>query len=386
MSPGGIRSTSRVSRRRSRGSPRAVTRITRRACPADRGRHAGDAAQHSVRRREREGDRREMREAVTGRGVVREGVLTRVALGLSACALTALVYIPFVDSPFVLDDRTLVLLNPSLADLADVRGILLYDAWHPLVTATLAIDRALSGVSPLGFHITSGILHLLVVTLVFSLASRPPLSPDTASDRRGRDWAAFAAAAAFGVDPLTARSVAYVSARADLLCAAGVLLVVMLSWGAWRARRKSVTRTRVWVRMALAAIAAGATLTTVPWGLRVHNGAPRLYLTTAVLLLAAARGAHTIFARSRTARAGAVLAVAMLAVLTIRTLTLWADPVALWRAQVTRTPANWDAHLGYADALREASHCGEAAGEYEIALRLRPGQEDARRGLAGCRR
>ena len=48
-------------------------------------------------------------------------------------------------------------------------------------------------------------------------------------------------------------------------------------------------------------------------------------------------------------------------------------------------PAAWDAHLGYADALREAAQCRDAAAEYDAVLRLRPGQEDARRGLARCR-
>ena len=113
-----------------------------------------------------------MREAVTGRGVVRQGVLIRAALGLAACALTALLYLPFVDRPFVLDDRATVLLNPSLVDLSDARGILAYDRRQPLVNVSFAIDRALSGLSPLGFHITNGGLHIVVVALLFILASR----------------------------------------------------------------------------------------------------------------------------------------------------------------------------------------------------------------------
>src|SRR5262245_27479718 len=114
-----------------------------------------------------------MREAISGRGVVRQGVLTRAVLGLSACALTGLVYLPFVDSPFVLDDRPIVLLNPSLVDPFDARGILRNDRWHPLVTVTFVIDRAWSGISPLGFRLTNGVLHVAVVALLFVLGSRP---------------------------------------------------------------------------------------------------------------------------------------------------------------------------------------------------------------------
>jgi hypothetical protein len=329
-----------------------------------------------------------VREAVTGRGVVRQSVLTRAILGVSACALTALVYIPFVDNPFVLDDRTTVLLNPSLVDPVGARGILLYDPWHPLVTATFAIDRALSGVSPLGFHITNGILHLIVVALIFVLTTRGQPRVRLGSDQGqttcdgtsyiGQAWTGFVAAAAFGVNPLTARTVAYVSARGHLLFAAGVLLAATLAWGAARARSAA--------RFALAAGVAVLALAAMPLGLPATHGPRRFYLVIAAALLAAARWAPPQLARSRPARVAGVFAIAVLAFLTHRTLTLWADPVALWRAQVERTPAAWDAHLGYADALREASHCAEAVPEYETALRMNPGQPDAQLGLSACAR
>jgi len=239
-----------------------------------------------------------VRQALTLRGVVREGLLTRAVLGLSACVLTALVYLPFVDNPFVLDDRTTVLLNPSLVDITGARGILLYDRWHPLVTATFALDRVFSGVSPLGFHITNGILHLIVVAAIFALVSRqlapdpgqtrvkpgsnpdqtgvrpvpdrgqtkvrprsdPGLTPGAASAADGthRPWTAFLAAAAFGVNPLTARSVAYISARADLLFASGVLLALLLAWSAVRARST--------LRFACATATALAALAAMLWG------------------------------------------------------------------------------------------------------------------------
>jgi len=314
-----------------------------------------------------------MREAVTFRGVVRQGVLIRSVLGAAACAVTALLYLPALDYPFVLDDRTTILLNPSLVALSDWRGILTYDRWHPLVNASFAFDQALSGLSPFGFRITTGILHLVVVALVFALGTRGP-APGK-HEEVGRAWAGFAAAGAFGVNPLTMRSVAYVAARADLLFAAGALLAAMLAWGAARAR--SVPR------IVLAAAVAAMALAATPWGAAPH-GPPRLYLTTALALVLAARAMHPFFARSRAARIGAALIVGTLASLTQLSLSQWADPAALWRAAAERTPGAWDAHLGYADALREASRCAQAIPEYETTLRLRPEQSDARRGLAWC--
>jgi hypothetical protein len=185
------------------------------------------------------------------------------------------------------------------------------------------------------------------------------------------------AAAAFGVNPLTARSVAYISARADLLFAAGVLLAILLTWSAIRAGSR--------LRFACAMASGVAALAAVPWGTQAPHGPDRLYLTIALLLLAAARWLADGFDRSRVARVAGVLAVATLAFQTGRTLQTWEDPVELWRLEVKRTPDEWAVHLGYADALREASHCREAVREYEAALRLHPGVADARRGLAQCR-
>src|SRR4029079_16801502 len=139
------------------------------------------------------------------------------------------------------------------------------------------------------------------------------------------------------------------------------------------------------LRFACAMAVALAALAAVPWETRVPHGPDRWYLTIALLLLAGSRWTGDVFDRSRVARVVAVLGVAALAFQTGRTLQTWEDPVELWRLEVNRTPDEWAAHLGYADALREASHCPEAVREYEAALRLHAGVEGARRGLAQCR-
>src|SRR5258708_28539129 len=100
------------------------------------------------------------------------GIGKRGGLGILACALTALVYQATLDHPFVFGDRITVLLNPSLVDLSDLRGILLYNLAHPVVNVSYAIDSAFSGVSSFGFHVTNGILHLVVVALFYGWCMR----------------------------------------------------------------------------------------------------------------------------------------------------------------------------------------------------------------------
>jgi hypothetical protein len=306
-----------------------------------------------------------MRKALALRGVVRKGLLIRAALGLTACALTWMVYIPFADGPFVLDDRTMVLLNSSLSDVSDWRGVLLYDRWHPLVNASFAIDRALWGFSSLGFRLTNTALHLAVVALLFGVCTR--LCEE--------DWTAFLAAAAFGINPLTVRSAAYVSARSDLLFTAGALIVVILV-------RRAVDRSDRQAAV-LAGIAAGLTLTATPWGAATH-GPLRLYVPAAAAAVAAAWAASELVARSRVVRVAGVLVVGALIAPTRTALVRWSDPVGLWRDEVQRRPDAWDAHLGYADALRESARCGDAAAEYREALTRNPQLDAARRGLASC--
>jgi hypothetical protein len=231
----------------------------------------------------------------------------RVALGLLACGLTALVYVWFVDNPFVLDDQAAVLLNPSLTGGSGLHGVLVYDRWHPLVNLSFAIDYAFSGISPFGFHITNGLLHLVVVALLYGLCTR------VLDD----DWTAFFAAAAFGINPVTARSVAYIAARADLLCAAAVLLGVIFA-RRWRQKGKRGA-------LAAAVMCAALALTVAPWGeAAAPNGPHRFYLTTAAVVFAAAWCSRSALSRSWGARALGAIALAALFVLTRSALLGWA--------------------------------------------------------------
>src|SRR5438045_2702041 len=164
----------------------------------------------------------------------------RAALGLLACALTVLLYQRTLDAPFVFDDRANVLLNPSLADAWNLRAALFYNVARSVVNLSYAIDRAFWGFSSLGFHITNGVLHVLVVGLFYGWCTRaladgirresdPPSGPRGSPARDGPEWPAFYAATAFAAHPLTSATVLYISARSELLCAAGFLTTLIFA-------------------------------------------------------------------------------------------------------------------------------------------------------------
>jgi Tfp pilus assembly protein PilF len=111
----------------------------------------------------------------------------------------------------------------------------------------------------------------------------------------------------------------------------------------------------------------------------------RLYLASAGLLMAAASLSWRTIATRRSVRLALAGVLFVLAAATYRRHDLWSRPLDLWEEAVRRAPAAWQAHWGYAEALREVGQCDRARPEYETALRLYPEHAGARAGLEICR-
>jgi tetratricopeptide (TPR) repeat protein len=143
------------------------------------------------------------------------------------------VYLNALHNPFVYDDFWTVADNGSIVSLRDPSAIVMYDTTRPLTNASFALDRAVWGVAPFGFHLTNVILHVLDVALIFALVSQ--LCGDARRQARvavlvlSDAAVATIAALLFAVHPLMTEAVGYVSGRADLLCASVFLLAVLAS-------------------------------------------------------------------------------------------------------------------------------------------------------------
>jgi Flp pilus assembly protein TadD len=165
------------------------------------------------------------------------GGLRTAVLVVIPCLLAGVVYVNALNNPFVYDDYRTIIDNGSLVDLRDLRSIVWHDITRPLVNLSYAIDRRLWGPEPFGFHVTSVLLHMLNVGLLFHLVRR------LAGDRNRRlaplttrpiqpEAAAFAAASLFGVHPLMTEAVGYISGRSEVLCAA-LFLGALLAGRRW---------------------------------------------------------------------------------------------------------------------------------------------------------
>lgn len=130
-------------------------------------------------------------------------------------------YAPTLGYGFVYED-----LNDIERFLAPPTWAGMFDRPNRILTAwTFALSGLISPMEPFGYHLISILIHALNTVLLFALGRMIWAGV----------WFPFVCALLFAVHPLQTESVAYISARADLLMTTGVLLALMAAererWG-----------------------------------------------------------------------------------------------------------------------------------------------------------
>lgn len=181
----------------------------------------------------------------SGGSAAREPRPILLALGLTTVAV--LVFAVALDGAWVYDDHTLIARNVGVHSFAQWRRWLVTDFWdvngelrhfmsrliywRPAVTASYALDWRLGDGSPIVFHATNLLWHALVAFLSYRAMHR----------WLGRALPALVAAALFALHPTKAESVAWISGRTDVLCAA----MILLACEAWAQRARASSRRAV---------------------------------------------------------------------------------------------------------------------------------------------
>lgn len=162
----------------------------------------------------------------------------RVAIPLAVAALTSVCFLPAVFGSFLdWDDNINFLDNPAYRGLGwdQIRWALtsvLFGHYIPLTRLTWSLNYSLGGMDPRGYHLVNVLLHAFNAVLVYFVARRllaAATGGGTQDGRRETDLCTAGAFAAlvFGLHPLRVEPVAWVTGRADVLCATFVLLAAL---------------------------------------------------------------------------------------------------------------------------------------------------------------
>jgi hypothetical protein len=152
-------------------------------------------------------------------------------------------------APFVHDDNTSVLNNPSILRLwpllgtADSPGPLTpprdaVTSGRPLVNLSLALNYRLGGFDTLGYHVVNIVIHLLASILLYGLVRRT-LMLDGLRGRFGSASAplGLAVALVWAIHPLQTDSVEYVSQRTESMMGLFIWRLCMPACGISRRKR-----------------------------------------------------------------------------------------------------------------------------------------------------
>lgn len=152
---------------------------------------------------------------------------------LVVALVTFAVFSPALLNDFVeWDDLVNVVENPHYRGLGwpQLRWMFttaLMGHWIPLAWLTLGVDYVAWGLDPLGYHLTNVLLHAGAATVLYFVARRL-LALTSGASGAPLTLGAMAAALFFGVHPLRAESVAWVTERRDVLSGLLFLTTVLL--------------------------------------------------------------------------------------------------------------------------------------------------------------
>ena len=193
-------------------------------------------------------------------------VLPWVVCGLLAVSVGAL-YGRAVHAPFVFDDHSSVLTNPSIRELWPLWGgatgstplsppIRSVTAGRPLVNFTFALNYAIGALDPVGYHLFNIIVHILAATLLWAIVRRT-LRLEYFQGRFDRvaEPLAFLVALVWALHPLQIDAVQYVTQRTELMMG---LFYLATMYASIRYFTATVPRQRTaWCALATAACLLG---------------------------------------------------------------------------------------------------------------------------------
>lgn len=233
----------------------------------------------------------------------------RPRLAWALVALAALLpYAGTLGHGFAFDDVSEVVRNHDVRALANLPRLFAGGAWEgageanpiyrPLTSATYALNHALGGLAPFGYHLVNLLLHAAASLLLLALALRLGLALP----------AAALAAALFAVHPVHVEVVANVAGRKDALAAVFALAAVLAHDTALRRGGARLVLPVLALAAALFSKESGAAALglVLAWDLLVAQGAWREWRARALGLYAAYAATLGLYLAARRAAVGSL--------------------------------------------------------------------------------
>jgi tetratricopeptide (TPR) repeat protein len=153
---------------------------------------------------------------------------------LVICAATVAAYHNSLGGPFVFDDESSIVTNSTIRELWAWPGPLatpqenVTAQGRPVLNLSLAINYALHGTAPWGYHVGNLVIHGLAALAIFGIVRRTWEQISFEARGRGVEGVAVATliAAAWAVHPMQTESVTYVIQRAESLVGLFYLLTL----------------------------------------------------------------------------------------------------------------------------------------------------------------
>lgn len=179
---------------------------------------------------------------------------------LAAVVLTVLAYLPSLQGPFLWDDLSEIRDNPAIRTILPPWRPMLEGGelpHRPLPYFTFALNHAVHGPEPTGYHIVNVAIHLANGLLVWWVV-RESLRARAGRDANQIASAAMATAAIWLVHPLATQAVSYVYQRIELLAA-------LFSLGTLAAFIAAAGSRRPWLWYALSVLCCAAGMACKEW-------------------------------------------------------------------------------------------------------------------------
>ena len=155
---------------------------------------------------------------------------------LAIVVATFAVYANSLNGPFVFDDASSIVTNPTIKDLSSLGTVLagpptnVTAQGRPIFNLSLAVNYALGGTNVVGYHVANVVIHALAALCLFGWVRRTLALMGMGAGWRVKDnapeLAAFVVALLWAVHPLQTESVTYVVQRAESLMGLFYLLTL----------------------------------------------------------------------------------------------------------------------------------------------------------------